>query len=87
MVLTLQQLAKSAIDLLSPHLELNLFGYLIYHQSGKDSVPEWLLGLTRNQLGFARAGSNPAAVVLLHGTGVLLSMSVFLFSSSISSKL
>ncbi|CAM6105140.1 unnamed protein product [Calypogeia fissa] len=23
-------------------------------------VPEWLTGLTRNQLGYARAGSNPA---------------------------
>ena len=24
-------------------------------------VPEWLLGMTRNHVGFARAGSNPAA--------------------------
>jgi hypothetical protein len=25
------------------------------------SVPEWLSGMTRNHVGFARAGSNPAA--------------------------
>lgn len=24
-------------------------------------VPEWLSGMTRNHVGFARAGSNPAA--------------------------
>ena len=28
-------------------------------------VPEWLSGMTRNHVGFARAGSNPAAHVLL----------------------
>ena len=27
-------------------------------------VPEWLSGMTRNHVGFARAGSNPAAHVL-----------------------
>ena len=31
------------------------------HQVG---VPEWLSGMTRNHVGFARAGSNPAAHVL-----------------------
>ena len=28
-------------------------------------VPEWLSGMTRNHVGFARAGSNPAAHALL----------------------
>ncbi|BBN02623.1 hypothetical protein Mp_2g16730 [Marchantia polymorpha subsp. ruderalis] len=28
------------------------------------AVPEWLSGMTRNHVGFARAGSNPAG----HGT-------------------
>ena len=27
----------------------------------KVGVPEWLSGMTRNHVGFARAGSNPAA--------------------------
>ena len=29
-------------------------------------VPEWLSGMTRNHVGFARAGSNPAAHVFVH---------------------
>lgn len=29
-----------------------------------DNVPEWLRGLTRNQLGSACTGSNPVVVVL-----------------------
>lgn len=28
-------------------------------------VPEWLSGMTRNHVGFARAGSNPAVHVLV----------------------
>jgi hypothetical protein len=31
----------------------------------KVGVPEWLSGMTRNHVGFARAGSNPAAHVLM----------------------
>ena len=31
-------------------------------------VPEWLSGMTRNHVGFARAGSNPAA----HGFVILI---------------
>lgn len=31
--------------------------------SAYDSMPEWLMGTTRNRLGFARTGSNPVAVV------------------------
>ena len=30
----------------------------------KVDVPEWLSGMTRNHVGFARAGSNPAVHVL-----------------------
>ncbi|KAI9075618.1 hypothetical protein K1719_042418 [Acacia pycnantha] len=31
--------------------------------SGEVDVPEWLSGMTRNHVGFARAGSNPAVHV------------------------
>ena len=30
-------------------------------------VPEWLLGMTRNHVGFARVGSNPTVHVILIG--------------------
>jgi hypothetical protein len=49
-------------------LNLYMFIVLVYicfmitsHEVG---VPEWLSGMTRNHVGFARAGSNPAAHVL-----------------------
>tara|TARA_B100000963_G_C22633251_1_gene676121 strand:- start:1017 stop:1142 length:126 start_codon:yes stop_codon:yes gene_type:complete len=29
-----------------------------------DNLPEWLMGTTRNRLGYARTGSNPVVVVI-----------------------
>jgi hypothetical protein len=45
-------------------------------------MPEWLSGMTRNHVGFARAGSNPAE----HGLQFLTAASLFalLFVYSIS---
>lgn len=38
---------------------------MIGHQK-QDNLSEWLRRQTRNLLGFARAGSNPAVVVFIH---------------------
>ena len=40
------------------HLTQHSYNHLV-------GVPEWLSGMTRNHVGFARAGSNPAAHVSL----------------------
>ena len=38
-----------------------IYYVLIANWNIKVGVPEWLSGMTRNHVGFARAGSNPAA--------------------------
>ena len=38
----------------------------------KDSMAEWLRRLIRNQLGIARVGSNPTAVVVIKANVLLL---------------
>ncbi len=43
----------------------NMINKITYHlSSSKVLVPEWLSGMTRNHVGFARAGSNPAEHVI-----------------------
>ena len=42
---------------------LNYF-FIIHRGEHQVGVPEWLSGMTRNHVGSARAGSNPAAHVL-----------------------
>jgi hypothetical protein len=42
------------------------FVYLYTYPDIKVVVPEWLSGMTRNHVGFARAGSNPADHVFFH---------------------
>lgn len=36
--------------------------FILASEAGTDNMSEWLRSLTRNQMGFARVGSNPAVV-------------------------
>ena len=49
----------------------SIYNGTMFHLIFKVDVPEWLSGMTRNHVGFARAGSNPA----VHDFKVLFSLS------------
>ena len=50
------------------HLYLKVYNKLRKQQWHQVFVPEWLSGMTRNHMGSARAGSNPAEYALLPGS-------------------
>ena len=47
-------------------------------------VPEWLSGMTRNHVGFARAGSNPAVHVFILSVGKFLKLLIVFYVSSLN---